>query len=186
MTRYAIALCLTLCAPALPANPADEVTAERFPDADSALVDCRSSIEYAPDGTYRRTDEQWVKVLTDKGRREESELSLSYSARYGAARILSVGIIGTNGVERAVDIAATTKESTDNRSMNENIYDPMDRRIRCAVPGLQIGETIRFKTERSTFKSRIEGQWADVEVMEWDVPFVRASGEVWAPKELPL
>ena len=186
MTRYAIALCLTLCAPALQADPADEVTAERFPDADSALVDCRSSIEYAPDGTYRRTDEQWVKVLTDKGRREESELSLSYSARYGAARILSVGIIGTNGVERAVDFAATTKESTDNRSMNENIYDPMDRRIRCAVPGLQVGETIRFKTERSTFKSRIEGQWADVEVMEWDVPFVRASVEVWAPKELPL
>ena len=188
MTKETVCLLFLASAAALCAGdaPFSDVTAERFPDADSVLVDDDSFVEYAPDGTYRRTDEHWVKVLTEKGRRDESEIALSYSARYASAKILYVGIIGTNGVERAVDFAATAKDSTDNSSMGENIYDPMSRKLVCAVPGVQVGETVRYRTERKTFKSRIEGQWADYTVFEWSLPVLRSRMAVKSPPSLPL
>ena len=83
---------------------ADDITLERFPDADAVSVKSVREVEYQSDGTFVDRDEEWVKVLTDKGRRDESTLSLRYSSRYGAARVIAVSIIGTNGVERAVEV----------------------------------------------------------------------------------
>lgn len=165
---------------------ADGVTVETYPDADAVSVKSIRTITYRADGTYVDQDEEWVKVLTDKGRREESEFALRYSARYGAARIISVGIIDENGVEREVDVSSTTKETTDNSSMDENIYDPMHRQIVCHVPGLKVGETIHYIYERSAFKSRVEGQWADLSVLEWQCPMLDSTLCVISPKELPL
>jgi len=164
----------------------DDITLEKYPDANAVLVKSLRNIEYATDGTYFNKDENWVKILTEKGRREESELSVAYSSRYGLAKIVSVGIIGTNGVERAVDIAATMKETTDNSSMAENIYDPMHRKVACRVPGLMVGETIHTVIERSTFKSRVDGQFADMTIVEWECPILESVYCVTAPKDLPL
>ena len=164
----------------------DGITLEKYPDADAVSVKSVREITYKTDGTCVDHDEEWVKVLTDKGRRDESELVLRYSSRYGAARVISVSIFDTNGVERVVDVSSTTMETTDNSSMDENIYDPMHRKIVCNVPGLKVGETIHYAYERSTFRSRIEGQWADMAVFEWECPILDSTLRVIAPKELPL
>ena len=176
-----------LCALAATVLRADDsITCEKYPDADSVLVDEQSRVKYNPDGTYVETSESWTKILTEKGRREESTYSLAYSKRYGTAEIVSVSVIGTNGVERTVDVGATTKESTDNDSMSANIYDPLDRKIVCTIPGLRVGETLHVKTRRTTFKPRCQGVWADLSVFEWSCPIVRASVEITAPAALPL
>ena len=174
----------TLAATALRAD--DSITCEKYPDADSVVVDEQSRVKYNPDGTYDETSESWTKILTEKGRREESVCRLDYSKRYGSAAIVSVSIIGTDGVERTVDVSATTNDSTDNSSMSANIYDPLDRRIVCTVPGLKVGETLHVKTRRTSFKPRCENNWADLSVFEWTSPIIRASVEITAPKERPL
>ena len=120
----------------------DEVTAERYPDADAVVVDSTVKIEYAPDGTFVRRSEDKVKVLTEKGRREESEIVLYYNRRYGQATVTSVSIAAADGSVREIDVSATTKDTTDNSSTQANIYDPQDRRVVCTVPGLQVGEVI--------------------------------------------
>ena len=43
-----------------------------------------------------------------------------------------------DGTERQIDVSKTTKESTDNSSMSANIYDPLDRKITCTIPGLKV------------------------------------------------
>ncbi len=164
----------------------DGITQEKYPDADAVLKKSVREVTYNLDGTYVDRAEEWVKVLTDKGRRDESEISMRYSSRYSAARIISVSIFDTNGVERVVDTSSTTKDSTDNSSMDENIYDPMHRVVVCNVPGLKVGETIHYIYERTSFKSRIEGQWADLSVLEWQCPMLDSTFRVIAPKELPL
>ena len=174
----------TLAATALRAD--DSITCEKYPDADSVVVDEQSRVKYNPDGTYDETSESWTKILTEKGRREESVCRLDYSKRYGSAEIVSVSIIGTDGVERTVDVSATTNDSTDNSSMSANIYDPLDRRIVCTVPGLKVGETLHVKTRSTSFKPRCENTWADLSVFEWTSPIIRASVEITAPKERPL
>ena len=164
----------------------DEITRARFPDADTVIVNEIERVAYAPDGTYEQTDECWTKILTEKGRREASTESLDYSKRYGEAGIAYVGAIGTNGVERTIDVSATTKESTDNGSMSANIYDPLDRKIVCTIPGLKIGETLHVKTWRKATKPRCRDKWADLSVMEWSCPIVRSTYEIVAPAERPL
>jgi len=184
MKRFLLSVAAALVAPA--AFCTDEITCERYPDADTVLVNELERVECFPDGTSETWDESWTKILTEKGRRSESSTSLDYSKRYGLGEIVYVGAIGTNGIERQIDVSKTTKEQTDNSSMSSNIYDPLDRRIVCRIPGLQVGETVHVKTHRKMLKPRAEGKWADLSVMEWSCPIVRSTYEVKAPKSLPI
>ena len=171
---------------ALVLRAGDSVTSERFPDADAVIVDEIERVRYNPDGTYESTAESWTKILTEKGRREESTLGVSYSRRYGEAKIAYVGVVGADGREREIDVSATTSESTDNGSMSANIYDPLDRKIVSTIPGLKIGDVLHVKVLRKTTKARCRDKWADMSVMEWTSPVIRSTYEVTAPAGRPL
>ena len=162
------------------------ITREKYPDADVVCVEEIESVSYNADGTSETESEGWTKILTEKGRREESTITLNYSKRYGEAAITYVGAIGTNGVERVIDVSGTMSETTDNSSMSENIYDPLDRRIVCTVPGLAIGEVVHVKTRRKTLKSRVRDQWSDICVMAWTHPILKSTYKVKAPASRPL
>ena len=58
---------------------AAKVTPERFPDADTVMIDDRLHTAYAPDGSDCTWDDEWVKVLTEKGRRAYATISISFS-----------------------------------------------------------------------------------------------------------
>ena len=164
----------------------EDVTAERFPDADAVLLDALEDITYNPDGTYVCEDTQLIKVLTEKGRRDESTSTLRYNKRYGNSSFLSVTVISPDGQERSIDLASSTKEMVDNSSASENIYDPMSRQVVCSVPGLKVGDTVKVRTRRCVLASRIDKQWADVSILEWECPILRQVVRVKSPKVLPL
>ena len=164
----------------------DDVTVEKYPDADAVLVEGVCDTAYKPDGTYSSETVNTVKILTEKGRRDESEIELGYSARYGSAEVVSVSVVAPDGTEREVDVSKTTKETTDNSSAAENIYDTQHRKVVCTVPGLKVGDVIRYKTRRSVFKSRVKDSYSDISVLEWKSPIVRQVVRVKAPKELPI
>ncbi len=168
------------------ASPFPEVTRERFPDADMVLVDSFDDVAYNPDGTYVSTNTQTIKILTEKGRREESSIEMRYSARYGKAGVVEVKVLGEDGSVRTVDVAATTKEMTDNSSESENIYDPMMKRVVCAIPGVKVGDTLVYKTRRENFASRIKDQWADLFVLEWTCPILKSVVKIKSPAGRPL
>ena len=107
------AAALLSAAAAFAAPFAGDVTHDRFPDADSVIVDEIERVAYNPDGTYETTDESWTKMLTEKGRRSESSVSLSYSKRYGEAEIVFVKAIGEDGREREIDVASVFKKADD-------------------------------------------------------------------------
>ncbi len=181
-TKVAV-LVLALCA--LSAL-ADDITKEKYPDADVVLVDEHVETVYQADGTYVATEETWKKVLTERGRRSLSTLSIDYSLRYGKGEILLVEIIDANGSVRTVDFAETMKEATDNSSTSANIYDPLDKVLSCSVPGINVGETLHVKTRRTVTKSRVKDQWADMEIFEATMPIVRTSVMIDGPVSRPL
>jgi len=164
----------------------DGITTERFPDADTVLVDSREDVSFACDGTYTSIVTRTVKILTERGRREESVFSTGYSRRYGTAEILSAEARGEDGSVRKIDFAATLKDSTDNSSMASNIYDPLDRTLSCQLPGLKVGDTLVISTRRIAFKPRMENVFADISVFEWDVPVLKSTYSVRAPAGRPL
>ena len=183
MTRGIVVGLALLCAAR---GAAEELTSERYPDADTVIVDDRIETVYQADGTYVTTDEEWVKALTEKGRRALSTISLDYSLRYGKGEIVLVEIIGADGKARAVDFAKTLKEATDNSASSMNIYDPLDKTLSCAVPGLKVGETRHVITRREATKSRVKDQWADIELFESTDPIVRTSVKIDGPLSRPL
>ena len=91
---------------------ANAATSARFPDADRVMVDDRIHVAYQPDGSEITWDDEWQKVLTEKGRRAASTITLDFTERYGDAQIFSVEIVDTNGQIRAVDFARTLKIAT--------------------------------------------------------------------------
>ena len=165
---------------------ADDITVEKYPDADVVLVDERVDTVYQADGTYVTTEEDWKKALTERGRRSLSTLSIEYSLRYGKGEILLVEIIDAEGKARSVDFASTLKEATDNSSTSANIYDPLDKVLSCSIPGIKIGETLHVKTRRTVTKSRVKDQWADMEIFESTMPIVRTSVRIDGPLSRPL
>ena len=172
--------------PAAVISAAAAITPARFPDANSALVDDRVHTRYEADGSDIAWDDEWVKVLTEKGRRAHGAVSLDYNARYGDAGILCVEIVGTNGQVRAVDFARTLKTATDNSSMGANIVDPQDKTLSCKVPGLEVGEVRHVRFWRRTRRSRMKDAWADSQLFESTQPIVAASVSVDQPADRPL
>ena len=162
------------------------VTIEKYPDADAVLVDSLEETRYKPDGTYVSEDYNTVKILTEKGRREESVISLSFNARYGTAKIVEVKVTSADGAVRDVDFAKTTKEATDNSSVSANIYDPMDRKIVCTVPGLKIGDVVYYRTRKEVKMSRVKDHYANIFVFEWTCPILKQTVRIIAPKDRPL
>ncbi len=165
---------------------AAQATAARFPDADLVVLDDRVHTRYEADGSDVTWDDEWVKVLTEKGRRSMASLTLSYSERYGDAGVLCVEIVGADGTVRPVDFAQTLKVATDNSSMGMNIYDPMDKIISCAVPGLAVGEVRHIRTFRRTKKARMRDTWADMNVLEYTHPILATTISVDQPADRPV
>jgi len=164
----------------------DAVTAGKFPDADTVTVDEREDVVYCEDGTFTNCFEKTVKILTERGRRSEGTISLRYSQRYGTAEILSVSVVGEDGSVREVDFGATLKDATGNSSVSANIYDPLDRILTCQVPGLKVGDTLRYKTRRVALRPRIENVFSDSTAFEWTMPILKSVYSVKAPAARPL
>lgn len=61
---------------------ASDITLEKYPDCDEATVDKRLVRIYNADGTGQCQDEAFTKVLTEKGKRNNRTLSLSFMLPY--------------------------------------------------------------------------------------------------------
>ncbi len=170
----------------LSAAPWADVTPEAYPDADAVIVDSTEDITYNPDGTSVSKEETAIKILTEKGRREERVQRFSYSKRYSAINGPFVSIMDTNGVRRVVDVSGTTREATDNSSTSANIYDPLDRVITCTIPDLKVGEVLFYTFTRTNFAARVQNQYALFTEMTWVLPILIKKVHVISPSSLPL
>ena len=178
-----------LAIPLLAASAAFQAAAisrMEYPDADTVVVDDITRMEYAADGSYVAENDERILALTEKGRRSLRTVTLQVSRRYGDAEILKIEITGTNGVVREVDFRKTMKEATDNMYTAMNIYDPLDRKITCAVPGIEVGEMRRVVTRERMSKPRMRDAFAASSVFEAMRPVVHASLEIVSPPDRPI
>ena len=65
------------------------VTPEAYPDADTVLLDSVTFDRYEPDGTSVTYDDTYVKVMTEKGRRDSRTDSLHFNVVYGTNEIVA-------------------------------------------------------------------------------------------------
>ncbi len=165
---------------------AKTVDAARFPDADRVLVDDHVLETYEKDGKSVLWDDEYSKVLTEKGRRDASTLEMPFDLHYGTSFVYRAEIIKPDGRVLAVDADKYSRVMIDTGQMGANIYDPSSKTLSFSLPGLEIGDLCHLITCRITTKARMPGTWGDYSVFEYDTPIVKLDYEISAPPDLPL
>lgn len=157
-----------------------------YPDADMLLVEDQTRIRYETDGTYRYITDMAFKILTEKGRQEKSNVEIGYSASYGTVRFVRAEVAKPDGRIIPVDLAAQSREAINQGQMDANIYDPNQKTVKLTVPGLGIGDVLRYTIASEQTKTVVPGTWSDLFTLEETFPISYAAYEIDAPAALPL
>jgi transglutaminase-like putative cysteine protease len=158
----------------------------RYPNADDVLIDDAIVVEYQADGTSVTVDDTCLKILTEKGRRENQSLTRNFTLPFGTAAFLLVQVIKPGGQVVPVDLAAQSKIMVDPSQMGSNIYNPNDKVLQVSIPELSVGDLVRYVARQDIVKPRVPETFSEYEVFEYTSPILHYSYEVNGPKALPL
>jgi transglutaminase-like putative cysteine protease len=161
-------------------------TVEKYPDADDVLIDDFIQVEYQTDGTSEMWDDTAIKILTEKGKRDNRTLTLHFNTSYGTNYFTKVEIIKPDGTVIPVDTDANSKVMVSPGQMSQNIYNPNQKILNLSVPGLEVGDTLRYIAHDITTKTVVPDTWSDYQVFESTTPIERYTYQVIAPADLPL
>ena len=163
---------------------AKDVTHEKYPEANLVLIDDMQYTRYEADGTSINWDDMAYKVLTEKGKEELKTLSMHYTKSYSKATMECLELYKPDG--RVVPLPLETREMTDPSQMRSNIYNPNQKVITVNVPDLEVGDIVRYRTHRETFKPRCPNTFSDYYVLESPEMIVSYTIIIDGPAELPL
>lgn len=167
-------------------SAAQAVTPQRFPNADTVVLESIQRVEVNAEGGSVRKTSTRTKALTEKGRRDLLTYSSSFNTDYGYAKVIALRIIKPDGSVVTLDPAKQSAEQQDPSSGSMNIYDPAEKMLVASIPGVQVGDIVEIETEDGEPKARMKGGFSDIITLEDDVPVLRHSYTVVTPKSLPL
>ncbi len=165
---------------------AESVTREAYPNADEVLVDDYIVMDYRKDGTSVTYDDTFLKILTEKGRRDNQALSFHFTAPYSRVKLLKLEIIRPDGSTAPVDFESQSRIMVESGQMDSNIFNPNAKVLKVNIPGLQAGDIVRYVFKREDVKTRVPDTWSEYQVLEYTSPIKRYVLEVNAPEKLPL
>ena len=165
---------------------AKDVTRQKYPNSDDVLVNDYIFTKYNVNGTSVTWDDTFIKVLTEKGRREHQSMSFYYSLPYSTVVVKLLEIIKPDGQVIPLDIKSNSKVMVNNSQMGSNIYNPNSKILMVNIPGLKIGDMVRYVSYRNAVKTRVPNTWSDYFLLEYTSPIKDMTIEIVAPKSLPL
>jgi hypothetical protein len=167
-------------------NAARSVTAAKYPNSDQVLVDDHVREEYFEDATAVYWDDDYTKILTEKGRRENISHSFHFNINYTTCAVYRAEIIKPDNTVISIDVEKYSKIMTEQGQMKMNIYDPNNKILVLSTPGVEIGDICHIVFWRRDFKARMKNTWADHTVFEYHSPILSLDYEIIAPAALPI
>lgn len=162
------------------------ITAQAYPDSDTAIVEERSVRSYRADGSGEAQDEIYEKVLTEKGRRDSRTLGMSFMLPYSTVAVPLLEVIKPDGTVVPVNVAANSKESIDNSQMAMNIYDPNSKVLQVNIPKLDVGDVVHSVIRTTTLRAIIPGAFSEETLFEGSSYIRHQTYQVYAPADRPL
>jgi len=135
-------------------------------DCDEAIVDQKSMRVVHEDGTAEMQDEMFVKVLTEKGKRNSSTLTRLFVVPYFTVEVTRLEVIKPDGTVVPVDVEANEKESIFADLMKMNIYDPNIKVLRVNIPHLEIGDMVHSVVRLTFTRPFITGEFSEDFMLE--------------------
>ncbi|MCP4179075.1 MAG: DUF3857 domain-containing protein [bacterium] len=158
----------------------------KYPNSNEVLIDEYTVCKYNPDGTAITWNDSALKILTEKGRKENRTVTFSFTLPYSTIKVKRLEILKPDGTVSKIDINQQSRIMIDNSQMYSNIYNPNDKLLKVSIPNLQLGDIVRFVTERKSTKTVIPNAWYDLSLFENIYPIEHAIYKVIAPNKLPL
>jgi len=162
------------------------ITSQAYPNADLVQVDDFTMCEYRADGTGTMWSDNYTKVLTEKGRRDQQGLSFGFLLPYNKVAVSVLELIKPDGSVVPVNIEKQSKVMIDRSQMSANIYDPNSKILQVGVPGVEIGDVVHVVMQQQIMRRYMPDTWDDYQVFESTAPIKHAIYEVRAPKDRPL
>ena len=162
------------------------VTADAYPNASDIVLDEHVLTRYESDGSSLTWDDEYIKILTEKGKREHQKLTMNFNIHYSDVKPFLVEIIKPDGEVRTVDIEKQGRVMVNRSQMGANIYNPDSKVLQITLPGLEVGDICHYRTFRRNFKAYMPNTWSDYNVWEHTSPIKRILYEIDAPDELPI
>jgi transglutaminase-like putative cysteine protease len=160
--------------------------ARRYPNSDVVDLARKTFVHYQADGRFDEYYELYAKILSEKGRREFSSVSSSFTLPYNETEFKVVEVIHPDGRRVAVDLERNSRVTVEQSQMDTNIYNPNSRVLSVTLPEVQIGDTVHFIMYDRFARVRVPGTFSDFVTFEGERPIIRAEYTVAAPKALPL
>ncbi len=146
----------------------------------------REEIKVNADGTYTDVDEIFLKVLDEKGKRQQQVQSFFLNMNYSRLRITAFELIHPDGKRTNIDWKANSRVTNPAQTTRMNIYDPNQKVIKVFIPGLSIGDTIHYEVMVENFKPMIEGEFFGNAVLQHTFPAKKILLKITLPAKKPL
>ncbi|MGQ9663009.1 MAG: DUF3857 domain-containing protein, partial [Kiritimatiellia bacterium] len=162
------------------------ITTEVYPDAEDVILASYTRVRYNADGTSEQWDDEYIKVLTEKGKRSRRTFSLYFTLPYESDEVQLAEVIKPDGTAIPVDVKTHSRIMVDPSQMSANIYNPNQKILRLSVPELEVGDICHVISRSVVVKARVPNTWSDYTLFEYTSPIKYLVYEVIGPKELPL
>ena len=168
---------------------AKEVTRKDYPNAEEVCVARARSITYQAAGTYVQWHEEYVKILTEKSRRQHKLLSTYFTIPYQQEEDCTIPlaeIIKPDGRVVTIDAQGRSKVVSNTSSMSANIYTPNQRIRRVPLADLEVGDVLHFEMYDRIVHPRMKNTFNDWFALESTEPILFEEITVIGPKSMPL
>jgi hypothetical protein len=185
LSALAVAPLSAAQAPAELVGKLAEATAEKYPDANSVVIEANRDIRYNDDGTYLHREQALIKVLTETGKKSWGEQGHDYSRKYNTLRIETARVIKSDG--RVVDVPQEMiKDITHPALAQMNIFDSEVRVQMVTFPSLEVGDAIEYEVVDSCFNAPMAGQFDWMDLFQISNPIVSKRVTITGPVSSPL
>ncbi|MBN2705116.1 MAG: DUF3857 domain-containing protein, partial [Deltaproteobacteria bacterium] len=168
-----------------PENFLNAVTNAAYPHDHAVLAEEIEHLEFFADGSSLGSDDVYLTILDEEGKRNHEVLSFHINRAYGDLEIALCELLAGDR-RQPIEVAAHSHEEAAADNSRANIYNPLQKTLKLFIPGLKIGDTIHYQLRRRQFKPIIEQQIYGSILGQYDIPIRSYHLTVTTPAETKL
>lgn len=158
---------------------------KKFPDANDIVVFDSTLYTYRANGLYTSYSHVLVKVLTDRGKKQNSEARIPYYRKYDSITIQKARVIKSDGSTIPVPSDKIT-DITEPSAAQMNIYEPDIREKVITFQGLEIGDAVEYQVLDVSHQAPMENHFDAIELFQGMSPIVERVFQITGPSDKPL
>ena len=157
----------------------------KYPDANTILIEMKTSYDYQSSGNYVSTIYGLRKILTEQGKKNFSERKFPYYRKYDRIYVNLARIIKPDGTVQDVPTENIT-DITLSILASMNIYEPDQRQKVITFPNLEVGDAIEYFVVDTCHHAVMESEFDCMYFFQGFDPVLHDEIIVTGPSSMPL